>query len=384
MKKKFSMLTLALVATVGLTACGKGADNNGSQGASADVKLKVGMMTDLGNIDDKSFNQGTWEGIERYREENGTTSTKYLKPTGEATQDFLDAADNLFASGYEMIIAPGFKFEEAIAKLQVENPDKKFVIIDGQPRVKVDEKVDETVTDNTLAIYFAEQEAGFLAGVSAALETKTNKVGFIGGMVSSAVQKFGYGFVMGVAYANANLGTSVEVADYLYNGTFTDVAGGKTQAGGMYDKGIDIIFTAAGAVGSGVIAEGKERAEAGENVYVIGVDVDQYEDGLLSDGRSVILTSAIKRIDNAAYDAINQAVNGNFDGGKVVTLDAKSDAIGLPKENPNLSETTKSETDKIYGMMKDGSLVVPSDLAGVEKTLTEYGYNFESLNLSGE
>ena len=341
-------------------------------------------MTDLGNIDDKSFNQGTWEGIERYREENGTISTKYLKPTGEATQDFLDAADNLFASGYEMIIAPGFKFEEAIAKLQVENPDKKFVIIDGQPRVKVDEKVDETVTDNTLAIYFAEQEAGFLAGVSAALETKTNKVGFIGGMVSSAVQKFGYGFVMGVAYANANLGTSVEVADYLYNGTFTDVAGGKTQAGGMYDKGIDIIFTAAGAVGSGVIAEGKERAEAGENVYVIGVDVDQYEYGLLSDGRSVILTSAIKRIDNAAYDAINQAVNGNFDGGKVVTLDAKSDAIGLPKENPNLSETTKSETDKIYGMMKDGSLVVPSDLAGVEKTLTEYGYNFESLNLSGE
>ena len=95
-------------------------------------------------------------------------------------------------------------------------------------------------------------------------------------------------------------------------------------------------------------------------------------------------SSAIKRIDNAAYDAINQAVNGNFDGGKVVTLDAKSDAIGLPKENPNLSETTKSETDKIYGMMKDGSLVVPSDLAGVEKTLTEYGYNFESLNLSGE
>ena len=152
MKKKFSMLTLALVATVGLTACGKGADNNGSQGASADVKLKVGMMTDLGNIDDKSFNQGTWEGIERYREENGTISTKYLKPTGEATQDFLDAADNLFASGYEMIIAPGFKFEEAIAKLQVENPDKKFVIIDGQPRVKVDEKVDETVTDNTLAL----------------------------------------------------------------------------------------------------------------------------------------------------------------------------------------------------------------------------------------
>ncbi|MCI8701575.1 MAG: BMP family ABC transporter substrate-binding protein [Turicibacter sp.] len=384
MKKKFSMLTLALAATLGLVACGKGAADQSSKGESTDAKFKVGMMTDLGNIDDKSFNQGTWEGIERYKKDYGTIETKYLKPTGEATQDFLDAADNLISSGHEMIIAPGFKFEEAIAKLQVENPDQKFVIIDGQPRVKVDGKVDETVTDNTLAIYFAEQEAGFLAGIAAALETETNKVGFIGGMVSPAVQKFGYGFVMGVAYANANLGTNVEVADYLYNGTFTDVAGGKAQAGGMYDKGIDIIFTAAGAVGSGVIAEGKERAEAGENVYVIGVDVDQYEDGLLSDGRSVILTSAIKRIDNASYDAINQVMNGNFDGGKVVTLDAKNDAIGLPKENPNLSEVSQSETDKIYGMMKDGSLVIPSDLDGVEAKLTEYGYNFEALNLSGE
>ena len=376
MKKKVSMLTLALAATVGLAACGKGAVNNESQGASTDAKLKVGMMTDSGTIDDKSFNQGTWEGIQRYEEENGTITSKYIKPAGEATQDYLEAANNLLASGHEMIIAPGFKFEEAIAQLQEENPDKKFVILDGQPT--------GGAAENTSAIYFAEQEGGFLAGVAAALETKTNKVGFIGGMVIPSVQNFGYGFAMGVAYANANLGTNVEIADYLYNGTFNDVAGGKAQAGGMYDKGIDIIFVAAGGVGNGVIAEAKERAEASKDVHVIGVDVDQYEDGLLSDGRSVILTSAIKRIDNAAYAKIDEAVKGTFKGGEVITMNAQNDGIGLPEENPNLSDATKEKLDEVLPSLKSGALSLPSELDAVKAKLTEYGYNFEALNLSGE
>ena len=376
MKKKVSMLTLALAATVGLAACGKGAVNNESQGASTDAKLKVGMMTDSGTIDDKSFNQGTWEGIQRYEEENGTITSKYIKPAGEATQDYLEAANNLLASGHEMIIAPGFKFEEAIAQLQEENPDKKFVILDGQPT--------GGAAENTSAIYFAEQEGGFLAGVAAALETKTNKVGFIGGMVIPSVQNFGYGFAMGVAYANANLGTNVEIADYLYNGTFNDVAGGKAQAGGMYDKGIDIIFVAAGGVGNGVIAEAKERAEASKDVHVIGVDVDQYEDGLLSDGRSVILTSAIKRIGNAAYAKIDEAVKGTFKGGEVITMNAQNDGIGLPEENPNLSDATKEKLDEVLSSLKSGALSLPSELDAVKAKLTEYGYNFEALNLSGE
>ena len=370
------MLTVALAATLGLVACGKGAADQSSQGESADAKLKVGMMTDSGTIDDKSFNQGTWEGIERYQEENKTIVSKYIKPSGEATQDYLEAANNLLASGHEMIIAPGFKFEAAIAQLQAENPDKKFLIIDGQPT--------GGVAENTAAIYFAEQEGGFLAGVAAALETKTNKVGFIGGMIIPSVQNFGYGFAMGVAYANANLGTNVEIADYLYNGTFDDVAGGKAQAGGMYDKGIDIVFVAAGGVGNGVINEAKTRAEAGEEVYVIGVDVDQYEEGVMSNGKSVILTSAIKRIDNAAYENIDAFVNGNFPGGQVITMDAKTNGIGLPEENPNLSESSKEKLNEVLASLKSGDLVLPNELSEVENKLAEYGYNFESLNLSGK
>ena len=374
MKKKFSMLTIALAASLGLVACGTGEGDKGTT-TNGEAKIKVGMMTDSGTIDDKSFNQGTWEGIKRYESENGTIEAQYIKPGGEATQDYLEAADNLLAKGNELIIAPGFKFEEAIGKLQAENPETKFVILDGEP--------EGGVAENSVAIYFAEQEAGFLAGIAAALETKTGKVGFIGGMIIPAVQKFGYGFVTGVAYANANLGTNVEVADYLYNGTFNDVSGGQAQAGGMYDKGIDIIFVAAGKVGNGVIAEGKVRAEAGDDVYVIGVDVDQYEDGIISNGSSVILTSAIKRIDNAAYDKIDELVNGTFTGGQVITMDAKNDGVGLPAENPNLSEATQQAADEAFELIKNGTIVVPTELDEVTAMLEELGFDASHLNLSG-
>ena len=374
MKKKFSMLTIALAASLGLVACGTGEGDKGTT-TNGEAKIKVGMMTDSGTIDDKSFNQGTWEGIKRYESENGTIEAQYIKPGGEATQDYLEAADNLLAKGNELIIAPGFKFEEAIGKLQAENPETKFVILDGEP--------EGGVAENSVGIYFAEQEAGFLAGIAAALETKTGKVGFIGGMIIPAVQKFGYGFVTGVAYANANLGTNVEVADYLYNGTFNDVSGGQAQAGGMYDKGIDIIFVAAGGVGNGVIAEGKVRAEAGDDVYVIGVDVDQYEDGIISNGSSVILTSAIKRIDNAAYDKIDELVNGTFTGGQVITMDAKNDGVGLPAENPNLSEATQQAADEAFELIKNGTIVVPTELDEVTAMLEDLGFDASHLNLSG-
>ena len=371
------MLTVAVAATLGLVACGTGEDNNSSNGNNDVSKIKVGMMTDAGTIDDKSFNQGTWEGIERYQKENGTIEAQYIKPVGTSTQDYLEAGNNLLVAGNEMIVAPGYKFEEAVGQLQAENPETKFVIIDGEPT--------GGVADNSVAIYFAEQEAGFLAGIAAALETKTNKVGFIGGMVIPSVQKFGYGFVTGVAYANANLGTNVEVADYLYNGTFDDVSGGQTQAGGMYDKGIDIIFVAAGGVGNGVISEAKTRAQAGDDVKVIGVDVDQYEDGIYNKetNESVILTSAIKRIDNAAYDKIDELVNGTFTGGQVITMDAKNDGIGLPEENPNLSEATQQAADEAFELIKEGTIVVPIELDEVKAMLEELGFDASHLNLSG-
>ncbi len=363
MKKKLSMLTIAAVASLGLVACGGKTDSV--------EKVKIGMMTDSGTIDDRSFNQATWEGIERYKSDYGTIETQYIKPLGETTADYMQAADDLITAGNQMIVAPGFKFDEAITKLQEQYPDIKFVTIDGQPT---------TVADNTISIYFAEQEAGFLAGVAAALESKTGKVGFIGGMKSSAVEKFGYGYVAGVAYANKHLGTNAEVTDFLYNGTFTDVAGGQAQAGSMYDKGIDIIFTAAGRVGNGVITEAKTRTEAGDQVYVIGVDVDQYELGKMANGESVILTSAVKRVDNASYSKVEEFMNGTFTGGEVITMNAELDGVGLPENNPNLTASTQETANDILAEIKSGNLVVPSTEEDTKSFLEEMNYEGPKVN----
>ncbi|WP_195932326.1 BMP family lipoprotein [Turicibacter sanguinis] len=372
MKKLLSMFAVAMCATVGLTACG-GAEEAKTETPQTgnQTTVKVGMMTDSGTIDDKSFNQGTWAGIQQYAADHTGVEVKYVQPGGEAKEDYLSAADNLIMSGNQIIVAPGFKFEKAINELQVANPDTKFIILDGQPA---------EMAENTVAIYFAEQEAGFLAGVAAALQTQTGKVGFIGGMKIPAVEKFGFGYVAGVAYANATYGLEVEVADYLYNGTFTDVQGGQAQAGGMYDKGIDIVFVAAGGVGNGVINEAKTRAEAGEEVYVIGVDVDQYEEGVMSNGKSVILTSAIKRIDNAAYENIDAFVNGNFPGGQVITMDAKTNGIGLPEVNPNLTEDTTTKTNEVFEAIKAGTVVAPTSAEELELMLAELGYDASNIN----
>lgn len=372
MKKIISMLMISTMVMAILVACGDSKTQSNNQSATdGQEKFKVGMMIDSGTIDDKSFNQGTWEGIQRYEDEHEGVSAQYVQPTGEAKEDYLNAADNLIMAGNQIIVAPGFKFEEAISELAVSNPDIKFVILDGQP---------ENMQDNTVSIFFTEQEAGFLAGVAAALQSNTGKVGFIGGMQIPSVEKFGWGYVAGVAYANKTYGKSVEVVDYLYNGTFYDVQGGQAQAGGMYDKGIDIIFSAAAAVGNGVINEAKARTESGEEVYVIGVDVDQYEEGMMNNGKSVILTSAIKRIDNAAYDALAAYAKGEFAGGQVITMDAKSNGVGLPAENPNLSEDTVKKVDDVLNLIKEETIVVPTSAEELDAMLTNLGQSFPLIN----
>ena len=259
-----------------------------------------------------------------------------------------------------MIVASGFMFEEAITELQEQYPEIKFVMIDGAPT---------TVSENSVGICFV-----------AALQTQSGKVGFIGGMKSSSIERFGYGYVAGVAYANQHLGTDAEVADYVYNGTFDDVAGGQAQAGSMYDKGIDIIFTAAGRVGNGVITEAKTRSEDSENVYVIGVDIDQYELGKMPNGESVILTSAIKRVDNASYDKVKEFMNGTFQGGEVITMNAQNNGVGLPENNPNLTEETQALAEEILENIKLGNLSVPSTEEEINVFLSEMEYEGPTIN----
>lgn len=367
MKKKAIALALSALMITGLVGCGNSADSGSNDGE----KLTVGMVTDAGTIDDKSFNQGTWEGIKKAESELDITA-KYLKPAGTTEADYLTEIANLYEGDYKMIIAPGYKFETALMKAQDQYSDAKFVILDGTPNNgKEKDEYESKVGDNTVSIYFAEQESGFLAGIAAAVELKEGELGFIGGMEIPSVQKFNWGFQQGVKYANENLGTKMNIAqeNVVYEGTFDNVAGGQQIAAQMYERGVKAIFTAAGGVGAGAINEAKTRAKSGEEVWVIGVDVDQYTDGIYDEAnnKSVVLTSAVKKIDQAAYDMIKANLDGTFPGGETLTFDAKNDGVGIPAENPNLSEETVNTVKEVFEKIKSGEVVVSTEQGGLIK-----------------
>lgn len=370
MKKKFLAIAMSsLMAVSALTGCGSSAsgNNNGETTSVAskyeklDTDLKVGMVTDAGTIDDRSFNQGSWEGI------TGTVENyKYLRPSGQTDADYLESIGNLYDAGFKFIVAPGYKFERAICVAQDKYADAKFVMLDGEP---VNENGETTVGENTVAIHFAEEEGGFIAGVAAAAQIKEGDFGFIGGMAIPSVQRFNYGFQQGVNYANENLGTNISLKseNIVYQGAFDDKAGGQQIAAQMYDRGVKVIFTAAGGTGIGAITEAKGRATNGDtSVYVIGVDVDQYQDGVYNQETqaSVVLTSAMKYIDQATVAMITQEVNGNFPGGEILKFSVANNGIGIPEENPNLSEETMTIVNDVIELMKNGTIVIAQENDG--------------------
>jgi len=357
MQKRFILIFSIFAAlSLVLSACG---------GTTEETKFKVGMVTDAGTIDDKSFNQGTWEGVLKAGSDFNL-DTVYLKPTGTTQADYLREITNLYDTGYKLIVTPGFKFETTIFEAQTKYPDAKFILIDGYPHAGDWAPV---VGENTVSIFFAEHQSGFLAGLATALEIGTGKVGFIGGMEIPPVQKFNWGFQQGVAYANANFGTTVTIApeDVVYQGSFDNVQAGKTIAAAMYERGVKVIFAAAGGVGVGAISEAKDRALAGEEVWIVGVDVDQYAEGVYTDGKSIILTSAMKYIDQAAYDMIKAELDGTFPGGEILTFDVTNNGVGIPKENPNLSAETVGKVNEVLELLKEGTVTVSAEQGNLIK-----------------
>ena len=356
MKKKVMALVLLALMVTGLVGCGS--DNNASK--SEEGKLKVGMVTDTGTIDDKSFNQGTWEGIKEAEKSFGLETT-FMQPNGESESSYLTEIQNLYDSGYKFIVTPGYKFETAIYKAQSQYEDAKFVLIDGEPN---DGNDNYLVADNTVAVYFAEEQSGFIAGVASAVQLQDGDFGFIGGMEIPSVKKFNYGFQQGVAYANEHYGTNVSLKaeNIVYSGSFSDTALGQQLSAQMYDNGVKAIFTAAAGVNIGVITEAKTRVANGQEAWVIGVDSDQYADGIYEGNKSVVLTSAIKKIDEAAYQIIEDEINGEFPGGQVLRFDAKNDAVGIPSENPNLSDDTIAKVNEVIDAIKADKIEVKTEL----------------------
>jgi len=358
--KKFALIVMVLAALVA-----------GQAAFAAPKSFPVGMVTDAGTIDDKSFNQGTWEGVLKAGKDF-SFKTKYLKPSGTTEADYVKEIGNLYDAGFKFIVCPGYKFESAIFITQDKYPDAKFVLIDGSPNNgKYDATRQEKVGTNTVAIFFAEHESGFIAGVAAALQLKEGEIGFIGGMEIPAVQRFNWGFQQGVLYANKNLGTKIvqKAENVVYQGTFSDVAAGQQLAASMFDKGVKAVFAAAGGVGVGAINEAKARAVAGKSAWIIGVDVDQYADGTYDTkaGKSIILTSAMKGIGVASYDMIKAEREGTFPGGKTLTFDAKNNGVGIPAKNPNLSADVLKKVDKVVADLKAGKIVVAAERGSLLK-----------------
>ena len=357
MRKLFSFVAVVLSAILVVTGCSSKSSKDNSTNKS---NLKVVVVTDEGGAKDKSFNQANVEAIQAWAKANGAKDPVVIETKNQA-----DLAANLqnAAKVSDIVSLAGYEFEKEITKTAEQYKDKKFMYVDSF--------VD---APNIASLIFKEQEAGYLAGYAAALQSKTGKVGYIGGAKIPAVVKFGVGFVQGAKAAKKD----IKVV-YNYSGSFNDTNKGKTLAATMYDAGADVIFVAAGGTGSGSIKEAQERAtkdlkESGEvKHWIVGVDKDQYSEGVFKakdkDGKdvekSVILTSAVKRIDVAVANILDAIKAGKFEGGQAKVFTIKEDGVGLPAENPNLSDDIKSKIKTVVEDLKAGKATVAADAAGV-------------------
>jgi basic membrane protein A len=242
---------------------------------------------------------------------------------------------------------PGFLFEDSLIEAAANYPEQQFLILD----MVVD-------ADNVASAVFAEHEGSFLVGVAAALKAQAageDTVGFIGGMDFGLIQKFEAGFEAGVWAVDPTMTVLVD-----YAGSFTDAQIGQTLAAKQFDAGAYVIFHAAGGTGNGLISEAKDRRLAGDDVWAIGVDKDQYDDGIYEGTNSAVLTSMMKRVDVAAYLVSVDTYEGNFPGGEILTFDLSNDGVGIPESNPNLSAAIVSEVADYKAGILDGTYTVPT------------------------
>lgn len=306
--------------------------------------IAVGLVTDVGGIDDKSFNQGTWEGIQRFAEETGA-EVKYLQSENDA--DYIPNLSAFSDEELDLIVAPGFLFVDAMKEVSANFPDQKYLIID-----------DVVASPNVASAVFSAEQGSFLVGVAAALKAQDagkDNVGFLGGMDFELIQYFESGFEAGVKAVDPNMTVQVE-----YAGSFADAQKGQTLAAKMYDAGAYVIYHAAGATGNGLIKEAKDRATNGQDVWAIGVDKDQYADGIYEGEKSVILTSMMKRVDVAAYEVSKLTMEGKFPGGETLVFTLENGGVGIPAENPNLSAEMSAKVAEFEAKVKSGEITVPT------------------------
>ncbi|MDR0302208.1 MAG: BMP family ABC transporter substrate-binding protein [Treponema sp.] len=338
--KRVSIILLAVFVLLGAVSCKK------KQSAQAET-FDLALVTDLGTIDDKSFNQGSWEGLVQYAKENNI-SHKYYQPAEQSDDAYLTAIDLAVKGGAKIIVTPGFLFETPVFVAQDRYPNVHFILVDGSPNNGDWSKGAPVYKTgpNAVGIHYAEDQAGFLAGY-AAVKDGDRKLGFVGGMAVPAVVRFGYGFVQGAEYAakELNLAAGSVTVNYHYTGAFAATPEAQTLAASWYNSGADVIFACGGAVGNSVMAAAQQTGRK-----VIGVDVDQSAES------PTVITSAMKMLQVSVYSCIREYYANNFPGGREIVFSAANNGVGLPMDVSKFKTFSKADYDAVYKKLASGEI----------------------------
>ena len=308
--------------------------------------FKIGMVTDVGGVNDGSFNQSAWEGLQRAGEAFGC-EVKYIESKGDA--DYVPNIESFLDEDYDLIVCVGYMMADAVRDAAELYPDQKFAIIDDASNADL---------DNVTCMMFEQEQASYLVVLAAGYTTESNIVGFVTGAANETMNSFGYGYCAGVLDANPD----ATILQYNAN-NFGDASGGKTAVNTMVTKGADVVFHAAGGTGIGVIDGCKEN-----KIWAIGVDSDQSPLA-----PETILTSALKRVDNACYDATKKTILGTLEGG-VETYDLAAGGVDIAPTTDNLSKDVLEKIEKAKKDIIAGDLVVPKNQEEFEE---KYGDVYE-------
>lgn len=344
---------LAIFSTTALTlaACGNNETDTSDETDTTDEgdtteetsDFSIAMVTDMGGVDDRSFNQSAWEGMEAWVEENNLSEDAIRYYQSDSETDFMPNFNSAVADGFDIVYGIGFLLEDPVQTTAEQNPDQYFGFIDG-------------VVDlpNVASLNFRDHENSFLAGMAAALTTKTGTVGFMGGIQSPIIDRFETGFTAGVHYIDESIVVDVQYAD-----TFGDAGIGQQIAAAMYTNNVDVIFQAAGATGNGVFTEARNRMEAGSDtdLWVIGVDRDQNDEGNY-DGGNLTLASTVKQVGNAVKNVANDAMAGNFPGGEVVYYGFAEEGIDFVQHGA-ITDEDWALIEEAREQITNGELEVP-------------------------
>lgn len=352
--KKVISIVLAAAMALSATACSSGGGassqvsgtpSSGAAETSSTAKaFKVSMVTDTGGVNDQSFNQSSWEGLQKLKADTGADVS--YSESKQAT-DYATNLDKAVDDNNQLIWGIGFAMSEAVLNSAKANPDIQFAIVDNSY---------PTTPSNLTAVVFRAQEPSFLVGYIAARTTKANKVGFVGGEKSDVIDQFEYGYKAGVAYGAKEMNKKVDVVAQ-YAESFSDSAKGKAIASKMFSGGCDIVFHAAGNVGTGVIEAAKEAQK-----YAIGVDKDQ---AFLAPDN--VLTSAMKLVNKAVEEVSQDVMDGKKVGGTTISLGLSEDAVGIPTDHKLMGDDTYNAALALEQQIKDKKIVPPASEADYNK-----------------